>query len=353
MMANPKVIIADTDVNYIAPLQYKFINEYLNNIDLEIITDRNYFAEYFSEPKSAAILIVSEDLYDNSIKRHDIKNVFVMSENIDDGATGDLSITKLYKYTSIMEIFSEVVAKSASELVGGAVEKKETQIVLVTSACGGVGKTTIAMGLAASLAAGYQKVLYINADRMQNFQYLLNDTDNITGTNTYAALYNPTENVFLDIKSELKNQGFDYLPEFKAALLSLGIDYSIYLKLALSAKKNGNYDFIIIDAESTFDEEKLNMLDAADRVIVVTDQSRASVSGTNHFVANVNGVNSEKYLFICNKFNKDMFNSLIATDTALKFSITEYIAEIETNTNIRPSDIAMNNGVRKVAFLTM
>lgn len=353
MMANPKVIIADTDVNYIAPLQYKFINEYLNNIDLEIITDRNYFAEYFSEPKSAAILIVSEDLYDNSIKRHDIKNVFVMSENIDDGATGDLSITKLYKYTSIMEIFSEVVAKSASELVGGAVEKKETQIVLVTSACGGVGKTTIAMGLAASLAAGYQKVLYINAAMLQNFQYLLEDKEQITGASIYSALYSPTDNVFLDIKSEIKNDGFDYLPEFKAALPSLGIDFSIFLKIALSAKKNSDYDFIIIDAEATFSEEKLNMLDAADKVILVTDQSFAAVNSTNYLVNNINGITAQKYIFICNKFEISKFNALLATEVIPKFSINEYIEMINDVDLVKPKNLEANNNMRKVAFLVM
>ena len=352
-MANPKVIIADTDINYIAPLQYKFITDYFNNIDLEIITDRQYFEDYFSMPRNAEVLIVSEDLYNQSIKRHDIKNVFLMSEHMDDGATGDLSINRLYKYTSIMEIFSEIVAKSSKELATGAVEKKETQVILVTSACGGVGKTTVAMGIAASLAEGYQRVLYINASMLQNFQYLLDNESPITGIEMYSSLYNPTENVYLDIKKEIRQNIFDYLPEFKAALPSIGIDYSVFLKIALSAKKNRDYDFIIIDADSMFDEEKLNMIDAADKVIVVTDQSVNSVNATNHFVANVNGVNSEKYIFVCNRFDKDSFNALLATEVVPKFGITEYIAEIETNSFIKPSELAMNNSLRKVAFLTM
>ncbi|MBR5636700.1 MAG: AAA family ATPase [Pseudobutyrivibrio sp.] len=352
-MANPKVIIADTDVNYIAPLQYKFVNDYFNNIDLEIITDMQYFNEYFSMPRNAEVLIVSEDLYDSSLKRHDIKNIFLMSEQMDDGATGDLSLNKLYKYTSIVEIFSEIVAKSAKELAAGAVEKKETQIILVTSACGGVGKTSVAMGIAASLAEGYQRVLYINASMLQNFQYLLDDEGPITGTDVYASLYNPTDNVYLDIKKEIRKNVFNYLPEFKAALPSIGIDYSVFLKIALSAKKNGEYDFIVIDADSAFDEEKLNMIDAADKVIVVTDQSVNSVSGTNHLASNINGINSEKYIFICNRFNKDMFNALIATEVVPKFSITEYITEISTNTFVKPSEMADNNGIRKVAFLAM
>lgn len=352
-MANPKVIIADTDINYIAPLQYKFINDFFNNIDLEIITDRQYFSEYFSRPQSAEVLIVSEDLYDLSIKRHDIKNIFLMSEDMDDGATGDLSVTRLYKYTSIMEIFNQIVAKSARELAAGAVEKKETQIILVTSACGGVGKTTVAMGLAASLAENYQRVLYINASGMQNFQYLLEDEEPIQGTQVYSALYNPTDNVYLDIKSEIRKKAFDYLPEFKAALPSIGIDNSIFLKIAASAKNNRDYDFIIIDADSTFNEEKFNLMDGADKVIVVTDQSVNSVNGTNHFVSNVNGIHSEKYIFICNRFDKDSFNALLGTEVAPKFSVTEYISNIETNTFIKPEDVLAGGDIRKLAFLTM
>ncbi len=352
-MANPKVIIADTDVNYIAPLQYKFINDYFNNIDLEIITEKEYFDSYFDTPQNAEVLIVSEDLYQPTIKRHDIKNIFVMSEQQDDGATGDLSINRLYKYTSIKEIFSEIVAKSSKELASGAVEKKETQIILVTSACGGVGKTTVAMGLAASLAEGYQRVLYINAAMMQNFQYMVKDTEPILGTSVYASLFNPTENIYLDLKPEIRNDGFDYLPEFKAALPSLGIDYSTFLKIALSAKKSGDYDFIIMDADSLFDDEKLNMMNAADKVIVVTDQSVNAVNATNRFAQNVNGINSEKYIFICNRFNKDSFNALLATEVVPKFTITEYITEMSTNTYVKPVEMATNNGVRKVAFLAM
>lgn len=42
-MARPRIIIADTDVNYILSLQLKFVEEFFEKIDLEIITDRNYF----------------------------------------------------------------------------------------------------------------------------------------------------------------------------------------------------------------------------------------------------------------------------------------------------------------------
>ena len=38
-MIKPRVIIADLDVNYVMPLQSRFIEEYADEIELEIITD--------------------------------------------------------------------------------------------------------------------------------------------------------------------------------------------------------------------------------------------------------------------------------------------------------------------------
>ena len=42
-MARPRVIIADTDLNYVAPLQLKFAKEFFEQIDVEIITSAEYF----------------------------------------------------------------------------------------------------------------------------------------------------------------------------------------------------------------------------------------------------------------------------------------------------------------------
>ena len=74
-MKKPRIIIADTDHEYTLTLQLKFAQEYFEVVEIEIITDRNYFEQLFRTPQSAEILIVSDDLYDNSIVRHNISNI--------------------------------------------------------------------------------------------------------------------------------------------------------------------------------------------------------------------------------------------------------------------------------------
>ena len=88
-----------------------------------------------------------------------------MQEQYEEEQTGELNVVRLFKYTSIKEVFNEIIGQSAESLKIKNAEKKVTQIVVVTSAAGGAGKTTIAMGICACLAKNYQKVLYINAER--------------------------------------------------------------------------------------------------------------------------------------------------------------------------------------------
>lgn len=350
-MAKPRVIIADEDANYIVPLQFKFVTEFFEKIDLEIISSREYFEEHFSKPQNAEILIVSEELYDSSLQRHNISNFFVMSETQDEGQTGELNVNRLFKYSSVKEIFNEIIGKSAGALNIAITEKKETQIILVTSAAGGVGKTTVAMGIAASLARNYKRVLYINASRLQCFQYLLNNKTVITSPDVYMKLLSYSDYLYEDIKHVIRKEIFSYLPSFRASLLSVGIEFSIYEKIVLSAQKSGDFDFIVIDSEDTFDEDKNRLIDLANKVIIITEQTVASVQHTNYLAENINGINLDKYIFVCNKFDADRSNALIIQDISRKFTVTEYVENCEFANSI----VAMSKskGIQRVAFLLM
>lgn len=352
-MNRPRVIIADNDEKYIIPLQLKFIREYFDKIDMEIITEREYFEELFTKPQKAEVLIVSDTLYSSFLQKHDITNIFVMTEQDEEGNTGELNIERLYKYTSIQEIFNEILGKSRNILNADSKEKKETQVILVTSASGGAGKTVVSMGISTSLTKSYKKVLYINAYGLQTFQHMLDNKEAILTSEIYTRLRKADERIYQEIKYTIRNESFSYLPPFKASLLSLGLDYSVYEKIILSAKKSNEYDFIVVDMENAFDENKTALLDIADKVIIVVEQSASSVYATNTFVSNITGTDSNKYVFICNKFQKDGYNALIAPEIVTKFTINEYINMFEGRGAVRCEDLSQLPGIRKVAFLVV
>ncbi len=349
-MANQRVIIADTDLGYLIPLQYHFLKTFGDEIELEIITDADYFRTLFSSPQRVTVLAVSEGLYDPSLHRHSIGKLFLLTEQYDDGTTEDPNAERIYKYTSIREVFNDIVGRSG--LQSGSVDRNEPKILLVFSPCGGTGKTTVALGISTCLARNYKKVLYINASRLQTFQRLLENETPIFGYDIYNRLAQPDARIYQDIKHILRSEVFSYLPPFRSALVNLGLPYSIYCDIAVSAKESRDYDYIVVDADHTFDEDAVKLMSAADKVLVVTRQNRSAVSATKALASNMEGA-GDKYVFVCNDFNSMAENALILSDGTMNFTVNEYISHFPNYDHLRPADFAADGGMQRAAYLMM
>lgn len=352
-MTKPRIIIIDADSDYIVPLQLKFIEEFFGKVDLEIITDKVFFEHLFSVPQKADIVIISEGFYDASLQKHNIGKIFLMMELYEEDQTDELNLNRIFKYTSTKEIFNEIIGKSATILNVDAGRKFEPQIILVQSAFGGAGKTTIALGMAACLTQNYKRVLYINASWLQSFQSMLDNPAVISAQDVYIQLSKDTGADYDTIKHVLRKELFTYLPPFKASLISLGLDYSIYWQIAYSAKKSKEYDYIIIDADTEFDEEKALLMDRSDKVVIVTKQNTAAVYATNLLVSNINGANTEKYIFICNDFLPEEDNALTMKGADLKFAVSDYIEHLSNYDNLKASMLGRVSSLQRIAVLAL
>ena len=138
-----------------------------------------------------------------------------------------------------------------------------------------------------------------------------------------------------------------------AATMSLGIEYSVYSNIASSAKKSEEFDFIIVDTDSTFDEDKAALLGLSDKVIIVTAQSLMSVTATNRLVFNINNIETDKYLFVCNDFSKDEDNYLISPDVPMKFTVSEYIEHFAHCEKMSIAELSKKTSIQKAAFLVI
>lgn len=352
-MKKPRVIIADTDAGYTIPLQLTFVDAFFNQIDLEIITDKAYFEDLFSTPQAVDVLIVSEDLFFSDLQRHSIGKIFVMQEQLDETeTTAALNVNRIAKYSSMKEIFNEIIGRSAPifDAASGS-KKQEPQIILVYSASGGVGKTTVALGLASALTAAFKRTLYINADRLQTFQSRLANSAPITDNEAYARLISGSRNAFNDVRHTIRSEGFQYLPPFKAALMSLGLSYSVFCQIAVSAKQSSNYDFVIVDADTVFDEDKTHLIDVADKVIVVTTQYRAVVAAANRLYENISGAANEKFIYVCNNYDASNENALTDTSIKLHFTLNDYIQHFSQFDQISNKQLAKEKDIQKLAYL--
>lgn len=324
-MNKPFVVLADLDANYLVPLEDKLTEELYDQIELEIITSQEYFDSFFSSPKKIDTLIISNSLFSKDLFRHNITDFFVLTEDVSDTQSIE-NVTKIFKYSSTKEIFNQILYKN-KEILNVQFTHKETQVVVVTSAIGGSGKTTISLALSESLARSHKRVLYISTDIIQSFSYFLQNKGNLP--NDIAQTFNVSDNkLYSNIMPYLRNEKFTYLPPFSRSVFSLGLDNSIYIRLINAIKVEKEFDYIIVDMDAYIDEAKAGIIQLADKVIINILQDSFSTYKTEHLIRNIDCKNTEKFVFVCNKFRRDIINEYIASTVGQQFFVAEYIDEV-------------------------
>lgn len=341
-MSKPLIVIADTDEMYLSTIERKLLKELGNRIELEIISDEAYFFEFFSNPKTAEIVAVGERFYTKDLLKHNIANIFLLCEEEDTKNMQQVSVYNIYKYKGIKEIYNELIYRSLDKILADEKSVRQTQVIAWYSAIGGSGKTGLGLGFSSCLSNNHRKVLYINAESIQAFGYYLKN-HSVMPTDGFRAIRSDENHIYGNIRPYIRREGFWYIPPFQATLEALNLDYSIYSRLIQGAKESGDYDYIIVDIEAGYSTEKMELLKLADKVLIVLLPDPISLYKTEFVTKNLDLRDSEKYLFICNRYRKE--NSL-----QNKFSIQEYVEDTETPMeNIE--QLANRKGIQKLAYM--
>lgn len=330
-MSKPLVIIADQDEDYLLAIEKKLLKEIGKQIELEVITDVNYYEQYFSESKTAEIIIVGEDLFTRDLLKHNISHVFILAEtgqDLHDGNTMELNAEYVNRYASTNEIYNQIVRFSRDKLLQDNMQKKETQVVAFYSACGGTGKTALSLGLAKCLADKYLRVLYVSAESVQSFGYYLTLHGECLGEEGYRAIRSAGKNVYSNLKEYLRCEGFDYIPPMLSSLDARNISCDIYKFFVQEAKESKDYDFIILDVEAGYSNGRLELLSLADKVYITVLPTGVSVTKMQFLEQNISLADKDKYICVCNRCRQKDENMNHYFE-AMNTSIQEMVFEAE------------------------
>jgi len=147
-----------------------------------------------------------------------------------------------------------------------------SRLILITSAKGGVGKTTLSSNLAAALAEQGEDVIVIDANLT---------TPNL-GLHLGMHLTQKTLHHVLSGKSRLKDaiyphpQGFKVIPASLALSDLSGIDAGRLPEVTFSLL--GKADYIIMDCAAGLGREAISALAASNEIIVVTNPNLPAVT---------------------------------------------------------------------------
>lgn len=310
-MSKLTMVLADTNEDYLSALEYRFLVETGDNVDLLLFSDGERFREFFSEPQTVDVALISEELYDPQIGRHNIAHLFVLADDASDRETQNLAIKRIFKYKNTKEIFFEAT-EGIRDRIRNGVEEEGTKLIAFYAPSGGVGKTALSLAFASELAAMHQNTLYVNAETLQNFQTFFSNPSPL-GTDGIHAILQNKKAPFTGIRPFLHHEGFDYLPPVIQIPGAWGLTEEIYGMIAQGAVESGTYQQVIIDLESGLTQDRIQIMEKSDQVMIVTNISRTSIEKMRIFLDNIQMPDTGKYTLLINGYTgEDDVSELLA-----------------------------------------
>ena len=167
------------------------------------------------------------------------------------------------------EAAERLLAEKEKRTASDPGKKRGPEVILMHGSCGGAGKTAVALGIACCMSRMRRKVLYVDAEYMQDFQVYMASRKTLSKEALLCLQSNPAD-IYEKMKRFISREGFAYLPASPRYLQLYNVGMDAYFNLIRGAKASGEYDFIIVDTDNSFGNVKATLFSIADRAVIVS-----------------------------------------------------------------------------------
>lgn len=348
-MKKISLVIFDGDVKYVDAITTLLNKKYYKYFKITAISNYKQFNEIVSAAQKIDILLVNEGYINNIRNMKFIKTILYLTEdravqNIDEGI--------IYKYQSGQSIFNSI--KRSYKLVNKEFdfddEYDESYLITVFSPIGGIGKTSVAISLAAKMISYGKKVIYLNLEEISSMG-LFFDIDKKNYKNSFSdLLYNidfGEENIKKIISNIINrsSEGLWYINTYNSILDLEEIDAITFIKAINYLKKYSECDYIIIDLGCTLNSIYGALINNSDKTLVLMEQNNISREKITVFLNQVDSIDKIELIF--NKYISE--KKILLTDEILEFknSIFHYI---EFDQQLSCSDLTLEILTRNSRF---
>lgn len=268
------IILADNDELYVDKLT-EFINEsYAPQIKVYSFTRIEDLVRFWPTDglRADALLIKPDFLAELPIYDHEVKHVVLLSDGrLHENCTEYPSIYKFQSadkiITELMDTFLEQNPMAAAPRYG----LSRSRVITGYSPAGGVGKTSVLIGLAAELAQMGSSVLYLDLESVSSADLFPSCRSNYGLTHVLLTLKERPSLMPMKVERYCitSEHNFHFLGPAENFLELSGLTGSELSVLLQTLQAADKYDFILVDPDSAASEKALAILEASDLVLLV------------------------------------------------------------------------------------
>ena len=265
-----KLLIASDDMDYAEHLSKRLSENHSDIVDVNVCSSNKKLKELLKEHKYDVALLETSILGGVDLCNIHLPLALWEDDDVNETAPADMEKTPKYRrVSSILAKILEQYAKVSMHNQGAELEK--AKITAVWSPAGGVGKTTVALALAARESSQGKQVMYMNLESFSSTSAFF-ETSGKSISTVFEMLEAEEGNVSMMIQSILchdpaNNIAYFCCPEDFDDMNILSVENVSSLISACSALT----EELIIDMSSICDERAQSILEIADRILLVTD----------------------------------------------------------------------------------